>query len=93
MGDEKSKYKQENKKIQNISSIKIVYFAILTVVTKHFVNELLRFTLVSFGKTPLHKIKHKALILKKYKHGGLKCVDLTFNIISPQTCLKLKTLR
>ena len=41
MGDEKSNYKQENKKIQNISSIESCLLALLTVVPNHCVNELI----------------------------------------------------
>ena len=51
-------------------------------------NELIKIHTRITWKNTHSKIKHKTLILE-YRHGGLKCADLTFKIIRAQnSCVK-----
>ena len=60
---------------------KVVYLALLTFAPNHITDELLKIQTNFILKSSPAKIKHKTLILD-HKQGGLKCADVTFEIIS-----------
>ena len=69
---------------------KVVYLAVLTVVSNHMINELIKIQTNFIWKNTPAKIKYKILILD-HKQSCLKCVDVTFKIIS-LSCSWLKRL-
>ena len=68
---------------KSLALSKVVYLALLTMITNHFINEMIM-TQTNFiwKNTPL-EIKHKNLILE-HKHYSLKYAGAAFTIISLQ---------
>ena len=69
---------------------KAVYLPVLTVVSNHIIDQLVKVQSNFIWKNTLTKIKHKTLILS-HKQFGLKFTNVSFKIISLQ-CSLLKRL-
>ena len=67
---------------------KVVYLALLTVISNHIIDELIKVQINFIWKNTTAKIKHKTLALD-HKKDGLKCIDVTLKIITVKcSCLK-----